>query len=93
MRNLHTVMLGLLVMSYGCAARSTRDPSDPRRPNVILILTDDQGYGDLSCYGHPTIHTPHIDALAANGMKFTQFYVPSPVCSPTRTGLLTGEGT
>jgi arylsulfatase A-like enzyme len=62
----------------------------PNAPNVVIIFTDDQGYGDLSCYGHPTIHTPHLDRLAAEGMKLTQFYVASPVCSPSRAALLTG---
>ncbi|MCA8976328.1 MAG: sulfatase [Planctomycetes bacterium] len=59
-------------------------------PNVILIFTDDQGYGDLSCYGHPTIATPCLDALAAGGMRLMQFYVASPVCSPSRAALMTG---
>jgi len=57
---------------------------------VVIVFTDDQGYGDLSCYGHPTIHTPHLDTLATRGMKLSQFYVASPVCSPSRTALLTG---
>lgn len=60
------------------------------RPNVVLFFTDDQGYGDLSGAGNPTIHTPHLDALASGGMKLTQFYVGSPVCSPSRAALLTG---
>lgn len=59
-------------------------------PNVVLFFTDDQGYGDLSCQGHPTIHTPHIDALAAGGTRLTQFYVAAPLCSPSRAALLTG---
>ena len=59
-------------------------------PNVVIFFTDDQGYGDLSCFGHPTIHTPHLDRMAAEGVKLTQFYVASPVCSPSRAALMTG---
>ncbi len=83
----------LLAVLAAChaAAPATEQPERGRRsPNVVLLFTDDQGYGDLSCYGHPTIHTPHIDALAAGGAKLTQFYVASPVCSPSRAALLTG---
>ncbi len=60
------------------------------KPNFIIIFADDQGYNDLGCFGSETIKTPHIDRLAAEGRKFTSFMVPSPVCSPSRTGLLTG---
>jgi arylsulfatase A len=62
----------------------------PKRPNVVVIFTDDQGYQDLGCYGSPDIKTPNIDTLAADGMKFTDFYVASPVCSASRAALLTG---
>jgi len=61
------------------------------RPNIVFILTDDMGYGDLGCYGGTLVPTPHIDRLAKEGMKFTQFYVAAPVCSPSRTGFLTGH--
>jgi arylsulfatase A-like enzyme len=61
------------------------------RPNVVLIYVDDLGYGDLACYGHPVIKTPHLDALAAGGLRFTQYYAPSALCSPSRAGLLTGR--
>ncbi len=60
------------------------------KPNFIIIFTDDQGYGDLGCFGSKTINTPNIDQLAARGRKYTSFYVPCSVCSPSRAALLTG---
>lgn len=61
------------------------------RPNVIVILADDMGYGDTSNNGHPSIRTPHLDRMASEGQKWTNFYVPASVCSPSRAGLLTGR--
>ncbi len=61
------------------------------RPNIVVILCDDLGYGDLACYGHPHIKTPNLDNMAAQGMRFTDFYSSAPVCSPSRVGLLTGR--
>lgn len=57
------------------------------RPNVVFVLTDDQGYGDLSCHGNPILKTPHIDALHAVSLRFTNYHV-GPACAPTRAGLL-----
>ena len=61
------------------------------RPNFVIIMADDLGYGDLSCYGNEAFETPHLDALAKAGMKFTDFHSSGAVCSPTRAGLLTGR--
>jgi arylsulfatase A-like enzyme len=61
------------------------------RPNIVIILADDLGYGDLSCYGHPLFKTPQIDRLAAAGARLTQFNCPAPYCAPTRAALLTGR--
>lgn len=62
-----------------------------KKPNVIIILTDDQGYGDLGCMGAADLKTPYLDALAAKGVRFSSMYAASPVCSPSRAGLLTGR--
>lgn len=69
---------------------SAQEP-EPERPNIVLILADDLGYGDLGCYGSPDIRTPRIDALAREGMRFTSFYSNGPECTPTRAALLTGR--
>ena len=61
-----------------------------RPPNVVVILADDMGYGDLACYGNKKIKTPHIDKLAAEGTRFTSFYVSQPVCTASRASLLSG---
>ena len=61
------------------------------RPNVIVILADDLGYGDLGCYGHPKFNTPHLDQMAAEGARLTQFNTPMAFCAPTRAALLTGR--
>lgn len=60
-------------------------------PNVVLILADDLGYGDLGCYGHPKFKTPNLDRMAAEGARLTQFNCPAPFCAPTRASLLTGR--
>ena len=63
------------------------------RPNIIFILADDLGYADLGCYGQKKILTPNIDALAKEGMRFTNCYAGSPVCAPSRSVLMTGQHT
>lgn len=89
-----TIILGLLGSLFAPIPTSPTTHSPPmvrdRPPNVVIFFTDDQGFGDLSCFGHPTIHTPNVDRMAAEGVKLTQFYVASPVCSPSRAALLTG---
>lgn len=64
---------------------------EEKRPNFILIMADDLGYGDLGCYGHPSNKTPHLDQLAEEGLRFTDFHANGPMCSPTRAALLTGR--
>ena len=65
--------------------------SRPRRANILVILADDLGYGELGCQGNSEIPTPNIDSLATNGIRFTNGYVSCPVCSPARAGLMTGR--
>lgn len=82
--------LALAGLAAGSLASGAPDPGRPAtRPNVVLILTDDQGYGDLSCHGNPVLKTPHLDRLHAESVRLTNFHV-APMCTPTRGQLLTG---
>jgi arylsulfatase A-like enzyme len=83
--------LHLFLVAGALAAASSGEASQITRPNVIVILTDDQGTADLHAAGTKDIETPHLDALARRGVRWTQFYSAAPVCSPSRAGLLTGR--
>jgi arylsulfatase A-like enzyme len=74
----------------GGAAAGALVQAAPRRPNIIMILADDLGFGDLSVYGCD-IRTPNLERLASQGVRFTQGYVASPVCSPSRVAITTGQ--
>ncbi len=74
------------LISTGCTGLKNAD-----KPNVVIILTDDLGYGDISCYSQESVKTPQIDKLAAQGVRCTDFYVPTPYCAPSRATLLTGR--
>lgn len=65
--------------------------AEDTRPNVVLVMADDQGWGQMGYYGHPVLKTPNLDAMAANGIRFDRFYAGAPVCSPTRASVLTGR--
>ncbi|MBN1927754.1 MAG: sulfatase [Prolixibacteraceae bacterium] len=81
----------LIVIFFSCTHNSKNQEISKQLPNIVFIFADDLGYGDLACFGADDIATPHIDRLATEGIKFTDFYSASSVCSPSRAGLLTGR--
>src|SRR5438046_3497069 len=88
------MLVSLLLGTLGCVLPgiATRArAAEARRPNVLIIVADDLGYGELSCQGNPEIPTPNIDSLAKAGVRFTSGYVSGPYCSPTRAALMTGR--
>lgn len=99
MRRFKSLMIGVLIpVVYSIAIvvltscnENSNETTKKRTPNLVLILADDLGYGDLASYGHQIVKTPNIDKLVNDGIKFTQYYAPSPLCSPSRAGLLTGR--
>ena len=80
------LLLVLLATQLNAASKKKK-----KQPNVVVIFIDDMGYADASCYGNPLMETPNIDNLADNGIQFTNFYVNSPISSPSRVALLTGQ--
>ncbi len=89
MNNLKPIVLASFLLPALDLAAAPARLSDSR-PNIILIMTDDQGYGDVAFHGNPKIRTPNMDRLAREGVRFENFHV-NPVCSPTRASLLTGR--
>ncbi len=95
--NKAAAFLILLATSWAVADEQPNDQQPPnqrlndQRPNIVVFLCDDLGYGDLQCYGHPHVKTPRLNELADQGIRFTDFYSAAPVCSPSRVGLLTGR--
>ena len=85
MPRLLAVVLASALLTAGCS-----EPPSDQRPNVILVMTDDQGYGDIAAHGNPMIRTPVLDRLHAESIRLTDFHV-DPTCSPTRSALLTGR--
>lgn len=85
------MQLRLLLAALLICLASLSRAADITRPNIVIIFADDLGYGDLGCYGHPTIRTPNLDRMAAEGMRFTEFYSAAEVCTPSRAALLTGR--
>jgi arylsulfatase A len=80
-------LVWILASLIGCGSVQA---GDARAPSLVILIADDLGYGDLGCYGHPTIRTPHLDRMAAEGLKLAQYYA-APVCTPSRAALLTGR--
>lgn len=89
MKKLTIVLIALL--GFYPFSKSEAQNRDQTKPNIIVIFTDDQGYGDLSSYGAPNIRTPHLDQMASEGQKWTNFYAAASVCTPSRAGLVTGR--
>jgi arylsulfatase A-like enzyme len=80
-----------LSILQGCASAGQTGRAERKRPNIVVIISDDMGYADIGCHGCRDIATPNIDSIAQNGVRFTNGYVSCPVCSPTRAGLITGR--
>ncbi|MDN5199999.1 arylsulfatase [Fulvivirgaceae bacterium BMA10] len=86
-----TFIFALFLILIQVSCTDSRVSEEPKKPNIIYILADDLGYAELGCYGQELIETPNIDALASNGIRFTDHYAGAPVCAPSRCVLLTGQ--
>ncbi len=92
LRNQWIISQAVLLIAVTSSASVLATPLDPLAgPNVVFILADDLGIGDLQCYGNPYLETPNINRLAKEGIRFTDYYSPSPLCAPARAAILTGR--
>ena len=91
---LKTMGLGAASLTFpACLSGSKKRPASPslaRKPNFVIIFADDQGYQDMGCFNAPLIETPNLDRMAAEGVRFTDFYSAAPSCTPSRAALMTG---
>ena len=86
-----SVLFVFSIVLLGCTVEKEKTAAVSERPNIILLMADDQGWGDVGYNGHPFLKTPNLDAMAANGARFNRFYAASAVCSPTRASVMTGR--
>lgn len=91
MTQLRFIIVTFIVTLFSCKTNQKQFVKEAEKPNIVVFLCDDLGYGDLEVFGHPIIKTPNLSKLAETGMKLTNFYSAAPVCSPSRVGLLTGR--
>ena len=87
----NTIIFLTILLSFSACSSPKKEVQAVQKPNVVIILTDDLGYGDISCYGQKNNKTPNIDNLAEHGVSCTDFYVPTPYCAPSRATILTGR--
>ena len=90
MKALNQLLIAAGILSPFISSCNSKE-RNPEKPNIVIIMADDLGYGDLSCYGNENIKTPNLDQLASEGIRFTDFHSNGAVCSPTRAALLTGK--
>ncbi|PAW59772.1 MAG: N-acetylgalactosamine-6-sulfatase, partial [Verrucomicrobiia bacterium Tous-C3TDCM] len=91
MKFLPVTLLSTILGLIGAPAFAVEGKPAERKPNVIVVLVDDMGWSDLSCFGGKDVKTENIDRLASEGIKFQHFYVNSPICSPSRVAITTGQ--
>ena len=90
-RATHLIVLTAAIPGCLAAPLFASQEESPNRPNIVVVLSDDLGYGDLECYGSSSLKTPHLNEFAAEGLKLTSCYAAHPNCSPSRAGLMTGR--
>ena len=83
------ILIGLILFVF--LSLSLKENEKRQRPNIILVMSDDQGWGQMGYYNHPFLQTPHLNEMAKSGLRMDRFYAGAPVCSPTRSSVLTGR--